>query len=108
MTLQRSQFEVMVGILFRVDTDKSFGGAHLRSDKIFSHLAKHYWWQRMQSGIAQWCRGCMVCASRQVSLAVRPPITPLPVASLFDQVGVDVVKLPKSYSGNQYAMVFVD
>lgn len=36
------------------------------------------------------------------------PIAPIPVAGPFDKVGVDVLQLPKSFEGNQYAIVFVD
>jgi len=36
------------------------------------------------------------------------PIDPIPVAGQFDKVGVDVLQLPKSFEGNQYAIVFVD
>ena len=39
---------------------------------------------------------------------MRAPLTPIPVAGPFDRVGVDVLKLPNSSSGNQYAVVFVD
>ena len=49
----------------------------------------------------------MICASRQVGKALQPPLTPIPVAGLFDRVGVDVLKFPKSELGNQYAIVFV-
>ena len=37
-----------------------------------------------------------------------PPLVPIPVAGPFDKVGVDVLQLPRSYDGNQYAVVFVD
>ena len=46
--------------------------------------------------------------SSQVGKALQPPLTPIPVASPFDWVGVDVLKFPKSELGNQYAIVFVD
>ena len=35
------------------------------------------------------------------------PLTPIPVARSFDQVGVDVLKLPKSSCGNQYAVDYL-
>ena len=59
----------------------------------------------MQSNIIQWCRGCLVCASRQVRQAVLPLYQ---WQDLFDRVGVDVLHFPKSTAGNQYAIVFVD
>ena len=62
----------------------------------------------MRRDIRRWCEACLTCASRQVGQTVRPPLTPIPVAGPFDRVGVDVLKFPRSASGNQYAIVFVD
>ena len=62
----------------------------------------------MRGDIIRWCQACLVCASRQVGQAVRPPLTPIPVAGPFDRVGVNVLHFPKSSAGNQYAVVFVD
>ena len=36
------------------------------------------------------------------------PLVPIPVAGPFDRVEVDILQLPKSRLGNQYAIVFVD
>ena len=47
-------------------------------------------------------------ARRQVERATSAPLTPIPVAGVFDRVGVDVLHFPKSSAGNQYAIVFVD
>ena len=126
--LSSDQFDVIDDVLYHVEKDSSLRivppscdrqtlfheahdgvfGAHLRDEKIHSELAKHYWWPRMRRDIARWCLGCLVCASRQVSRPTRPPLTPIPVTGPFDRVGVDVVKLPVSHAGNQYAIVFVD
>jgi len=39
---------------------------------------------------------------------IKPYLTPIPVAGAFDRVGMDVIKFPKSRSGKQYAIVFMD
>ena len=39
---------------------------------------------------------------------MKPPLTPIPVAGLFDRIGVDVIQFPCSQDGNQYAVVFID
>ncbi len=49
-----------------------------------------------------------MCATRRVGRPVKPPLTPIPVGGPFDSMGVDVIRFPKSYLGNQYAVVFVD
>ena len=128
LVLSESQYTLLDGILYHVESDKTlriippqsrreelfqeahggmFGG-HLRDAKIHGQLSKHYWWPGMRADILKWCRACLPCASRRVGRAVRPPLTPIPVAGPFDRVGVDVIQFPKSYEGNQYAVVFVD
>ena len=128
LVLQRDQFEVVDGILYHLEKDKSLRivppsvdqeklfhevhdsvfGAHMRDKKVHGELAKHYWWPKMRSDIVKWSRGCLICASRRVGNPARPPLSPIPVAGPFDRVGVDVVQFPKSRSGNKYAVVFVD
>ena len=56
----------------------------------------------------EWTRGCIVCATRSVGRAVKPPLTPIPVAGPLDSIGADVIQFPKTSRGNQYAVVFVD
>ena len=128
LVLGKSQFEVKDGVLYHVEKDKMLRvippstsrkdlfddvhngvfGAHLRSAKIHSQLAQHYWWPSMRANIDNWVRACMVCASRHIGKPLHPPLTPLPVGGPFDRVGVDVVQLPTSRKGNKYAIVFVD
>ncbi len=128
LVLSQSQYKLVDGVLYRVEADKTlriippssdrkriFGnahsgafGGHLREVKIHGQLAKHYWWPRTRADIGRWCRACLTCASRHVGQAIKPPLTPIPVAGAFDRVGVDVIKFPMSYHGNQYGVVFVD
>ena len=49
-----------------------------------------------------------MCATYHNGQAPRPPLTPIPVAGLFDRVGVNAILFPRSRDGNQYAVVFVD
>ena len=39
---------------------------------------------------------------------MQPPLTPITVYGPFHQVGVDVIQFPKSHTGIQYGVVFVD
>ena len=45
----------------------------------------------MRGDVSQWSRGCLVCATHNTGRAVRPPLTPIPVAGPFDRIGVDVI-----------------
>ena len=50
----------------------------------------------------------MTCATYGRGQTVRPPLTPIPVSGPLDQVGIDVIKYPRSTKGNQNAVVFMD
>ena len=63
---------------------------------------------RNESRTLKWCKAYLTCASRHVGCAVKPSLTPIPVSGRFDRIGVDVIQFPRSYDGNQYAVVFVD
>lgn len=47
-----------------------------------------------------------MCATRSTGRNIKVPLTPIPVNGPFDRV--DVLKLPKTNRGHQYAVVFVD
>lgn len=90
--------------LFHEAHDGAFG-AHLQDKKVHSELNKHYWWPGMRADIVCWC---LTCLTRQAGRHMKAPLTPIPVAGPFDRMGVDIIHFPKSYSGNQYAVVFMD
>lgn len=120
LVLGKSQFTLRDCTLYRVESDKTlrivlptvdckqlfqevhegtFGG-HLCEAKIHSGLSCHYSWPYMQADLTGWCRSCLRCATRSVGK--------LPVGGPFDRVGVDVLQLPKTSTGNRYAVFFMD
>ena len=88
--------------------DGRFSG-HFAEKKIFELLRRQYWWPGMRAAVRRYCRSCLVCASRKgQSRSFKAPLQPLPVGGPFDRVGVDVLQLPLTLDGNQYALVFID
>ena len=83
-------------------------GAHLSDTKVHGELQRHYWWNSMRRDITSWTRACLVCATRSLGRAVRPPLSPIPVSGPFDRVGVDIIQFPCTKRGNCYAIVFMD
>lgn len=75
---------------------------------MYSELQRHYWWSGMRADIGRWSRGCLTCATHSTGRAVRPPLTPIPVAGPFDRIGVNIIQFPVSRNGNKYAAVFMD
>ena len=93
--------------LFKQAHGGKFGG-HLGDVKVHSELQRHYWWPNMRRDVSRWNRACITCATYSTGKTIRPPLTPIPVAGPFDRIGVDVLQLPRSEDGNQYAVVFMD
>ena len=88
--------------------DGRFSG-HFAEKKIFELLRRQYWWPGMRADVRRYCRSCLVCASRKgQSRSIRPPLQPIPVGGPFAKVGVDILQLPLTLEGNQYALVFID
>ena len=131
LVMERSNFEVIDGILcyenpaapgcWRIVVPKSlrptllkeshrgkFAG-HFAEKKIYMTLRTKYWWKGMRGDVRQYCRSCLVCASRKgPGRAIHPKLQTIPVGGPFHMMGVDVLQLPPSHNGNKYAIVFMD
>ena len=82
---------------------------HLGEKRVYDRLRRSYWWQGLRRDVRKHCRSCLICATRKgVGKATHPPLQPIPVGGPFHCVGVDILKLPLTYDGNQYVLVFVD
>ena len=82
---------------------------HLGEKRVYDRLRRSYWWPGMRSDVRKHCRSCLTCATRRgVGRATHPPLQPIPVGGPFHCVGVDILKLPLTYDGNQYVLVFLD
>ena len=62
----------------------------------------------MRSDVRRHCRSCLTSASRKgLGRAPCPKLQQIPVGGPFHYVGVNVLQLPLSHEGNQYAVVFM-
>ena len=50
----------------------------------------------------------VVCVTRQAGRVLQLPLTPIPIYGRLHRVGADVIQFPKSHTGNQYGVVFID
>ncbi len=131
LALEKSRFEVVDGVLYHENPDvpgvwriavpralreillkESHSGkfaGHFAERKLYATLRTKYWWDNMRSDVRKHCRSCLTCASRKgPGRAPSPKLQPIPVGGPFHRVGVDVLQLPLSHEGNQYAVVFMD
>ena len=88
--------------------DGRFAG-HFAERKLYATISRQYWWKGMRAYVCRFCRSCLVCASRKgTGRKTRPPLKSIPVGGPFEMIGVDVLQLPLSHLGNEYAVVFQD
>ncbi|KAL5481622.1 hypothetical protein EMCRGX_G021819 [Ephydatia muelleri] len=130
LALQAPMFAVTDGILYYVETkggvrrvvlpkhlqrqlvEESHGGryaGHFCGPKVYSMLAKHWWWEGMYTDVLQFCRSCPECAiATGGGRPVKLLLSPIPVQRPFQIFGVDLMELPATSQGNKYVVVFQD
>ena len=82
---------------------------HFAERRVYDLLRRRYWWKGMHADVKRHCRSCLTCATRKgTGRAFKPPLQPIPVGGPFHRVGVDVLQLPLTESGNQYVVIFLD
>ena len=83
---------------------------HLGTMKTTKRISSHFFWPGMSGDISRYCRSCSLCQKNLVNKPVKAPLIPLPVLSTpFSRVAIDLIgPLPKSKSGNRFALVAVD
>eukprot|EP00731_Ephydatia_muelleri_P039043 Em1067g2a len=123
LALQAPMFAVTDGILYYVETkggvrrvvlpkhlqrqlvEESHGGryaGHFCGPKVYSMLAKHWWWEGMYTDVLQFCRSCPECAiATGGGRPVKPLLSPIPVQRPFQIFGVDLMELPATSQGNK-------
>ena len=86
-----------------------FFSGHFLGKRLYSTLCRRWWWDRMYSDALEYCKSCPKCATVTGGGRVaKPPLHPIHVERPFQILGVDVMELPKTTSGNKYVLVFQD
>ena len=82
---------------------------HLAERSLFNTLVKRYWWDGMRRDVRRHCLSCLTCATRKgPGRTTRPPLQPIPIGNPFHLVGIDILQLSLTESGNKYAVVAMD
>ena len=91
------------------ENHRSHVGAHFSGSKLFNALARHWWWEGMFADVIHFTRNCPECTIvTGGGKTSRPPLHPIPVQRPFQIVGVDIMELPVTTTGNRYVLVFQD
>lgn len=84
---------------------------HLGIKKTYHRILKHFFWPRLKTDVAKYCRTCQTCqfAGKPNQTIPRAPLVPIPVlGEPFEHVIVDCVgPLPKTKAGNQYLLTIM-
>ena len=128
---QAPTFEMIDGILYFIDSkndhrkrcvvpqklrtqiiEENHSGpmaGHFSGAKLYKALLRHWWWPGMYSDVIKHCSSCPQCAIVNGTGRVnRPPLHPIPVQRPFQIIGVDIMDLPMTTSGNRHVVVFQD
>ena len=82
---------------------------HFSGEKLYTVLSRHWWWQGMYEDVIAHCRSCPQCAIVNASGKInKPSLHSISVERVFKTMGVDVMDLPLTESGNRRVVVFQD
>ena len=82
---------------------------HFSAQRLYSTMARSWWWRGMYSDIHRHCQNCPQCVYvTGIRHSQKPPLHPIPVQCAFQIVGVDVMDLPTTERGNRQVIVFQD
>ena len=104
MVIPKSLVDV---ILFHVH-DSPLAG-HPGRDRCIAQAKRQYFWPSMRKDIMHHCSMCEKCAAHKVTPGHEGKALPYPIATgPWQEVSIDLMKLPVTQNGHQYLLVCVD
>ena len=131
LAAQGSMFSLVDGILYYIDHRRSnqkravvphhlrkgvlqeshrgvYSG-HFAGNKLYNALVKHWYWEGMYADTMAFCKKCPECViATGGQRQHKPYLQPIPVQRPFQIIGVDIMDLPCTESGNKHVIVFQD
>jgi hypothetical protein len=101
----------LVDVILTNAHDSPVSGGHMGIARTIEKVRDKYFFPKMCSIISKYVKSCILCSQRKKpTLVTNAPIVPMPVPeSPWLRVSTDLLgRLPKSSSGNQYVLVFID
>ena len=91
------------------ESHRSIMGGHFSGKRTYDSLSQIWWWESMYRDVMTYVQSCPEClVSRGDGRNTRSPLHPIPVNRPFQIVGVDIMDLPVTASGNRHVVVFQD
>lgn len=84
-------------------------GGHFPGQSMFNVLVLNWWWEHMFSDATKCAKVYPECAIMSgVHRRVKPPLHPILVSRPFQILGIDIMDLPLTDSGNRHVIVIQD
>ena len=89
--------------------DNIFSG-HFGVKKTLARIKLRYYWPGYIDDVEEWCQTCIICQKRKNPQSMNTA----PLQSIdtgqgpFEQIALDILKLPRTTRGNQFALVIED
>ena len=71
--------------------DSLVGGGHQAFDRVYAAIRNKYYWRRMYSQIYEYQQSCLKCQQASGHHPRPPPLTSLPIASIFARIHMDYI-----------------
>jgi hypothetical protein len=81
---------------------------HFQAQTTYDRLKDKYYWKNMMRTIKDVIDACAVCIRHQKKLCIHQKAFAILIKALFERIGIDLVKLPKTKSGYNGAMVITE
>jgi hypothetical protein len=83
--------------------------AHLSRDKLLKLLKDRFYWPGMYMYVKNWTKSCDTCSRIKTPAPIRNgTLQPIRITRAFQLVGIDIIILRTSKSGNKYALACID
>ena len=89
--------------------DNEWAG-HFGIKRTTARVKMRYYWPGYQQDIEEWCKTCIICQQRKnpTSKNTAPMTSIHSGQGPFEQIGLDILKLPRTERGYEYLLVLED
>ncbi|EYC11418.1 hypothetical protein Y032_0050g1903 [Ancylostoma ceylanicum] len=81
---------------------------HFSAQKILNQLRRRVFWPEMAQDIHKWTKECQRCYIENPCRKTVPPLKPIITTRPYEVIGVDILELGPTTSGNRYAVTVID
>ncbi|EYC38726.1 hypothetical protein Y032_0699g1624, partial [Ancylostoma ceylanicum] len=90
------------------DAHSGLLAGHFGPRKVFRTLSKRVFWETMKRDVWKWSRECRDCVLHNAHQKMTPPLKPIIAARPFEIVGIDILEMGPTSSGNRYILAVID